>query len=157
MGSEAASSLSAAECRDLRRAAGLMIPADDTFRIPGADDQLIQDDILRSLGRDLPQVRAALAELNAIAGRSFGDLDDAAAEAAVQALHKKASPASVVLGRVVLSCYYRDDRVLISLGVEPRPPFPKGHEVEQGDWSLLDKVKARAPFWRDPEQQTRDA
>ena len=38
MGSEAASSLSAAECRDLRRAAGLMIPADDTFRVPGADE-----------------------------------------------------------------------------------------------------------------------
>jgi len=150
MGSEAASSLSAAECRDLRRAAGLMIPASAEFGVPGADDQPIYDDILRSLGRDLPQVRAALAELNEIAGGQFGDLDDDAAEAAVQALHKKASAASVVFGRVILSCYYRDDRVLVSLGVEPRPPFPKGHVVEQGDWSLLDKVKARAPFWRDP-------
>lgn len=157
MGSEAADSLSAAECRDLRRAAGLMIPASAEFGVPGADDQPIYDDILRSLGRDLPQVRAALAELNAIAGGSFGDLDDDAAEAAVQALHKKASPASVVFGRVILSCYYRDDRVLVSLGVEPRAPFPKGHEVEQGDWSLLDKVKTRAPFWRDPEKSLGDA
>jgi hypothetical protein len=35
-----------------------------------------------------------------------------------------------------------------SLGQEPRPPFPKGHTVEQGDWSLLDPVKARQPFYR---------
>ena len=42
------------------------------------------------------------------------------------------------LVRVVLLCYYRDDRVMRSLGQEPRPPFPKGHVVEQGDWSLLD-------------------
>ena len=52
------------------------------------------------------------------------------------------------LNRVVLLCYYRDDRVMRSLGQEPRPPFPKGHVVEQGDWSLLDPVKKRAPFWR---------
>ena len=25
-----------------------------------------------------------------------------------------------------------------SLGLEPRPPFPKGHVLEDGDWSLLD-------------------
>jgi len=48
----------------------------------------------------------------------------------------------------VLLCYYRDDRVMRSLGLEPRSPFPKGHVVEQGDWSLLDPVKARPPIWR---------
>ena len=52
------------------------------------------------------------------------------------------------LNRVVLLCYYRDDRVMRSLGQEPRSPFPKGHVVEQGDWSLLDPVKKRAPMWR---------
>jgi hypothetical protein len=45
-------------------------------------------------------------------------------------------------------CYYRDDRVMVSLGLEARPPFPKGHVLEQGDWSLLDSVRARKPFWR---------
>ncbi|CAN5132580.1 hypothetical protein BH10PSE6_BH10PSE6_56580 [soil metagenome] len=52
------------------------------------------------------------------------------------------------LTRVILLCYYRDDRVMRSLGQEPRPPFPIGHVVEQGDWSLLDPVKQRAPFYR---------
>ena len=52
--------------------------------------------------------------------------------------------AAATLVRVVLQCYYRDDRVLRSLGLELRAPFPKGYTLEQGDWSLLDPVKARA-------------
>ena len=36
-----------------------------------------------------------------------------------------------------------------SLGQEPRPPFPKGHTLEQGDWSLLDRVRGRPKMWRD--------
>jgi hypothetical protein len=35
-----------------------------------------------------------------------------------------------------------------ALGQEPRAPFPKGHVVEQGDWSLLDPVRARKPLYR---------
>lgn len=35
-----------------------------------------------------------------------------------------------------------------SLGMEVRAPFPKGFDVEPGDWSLLDPVRARAPFYR---------
>ena len=41
-----------------------------------------------------------------------------------------------------------DDRVLRSLGLELRPPFPQGYALEQGDWSLLDPVKARPSMWR---------
>jgi hypothetical protein len=44
--------------------------------------------------------------------------------------------------------YYRDDRVLRSLGLELRAPFPKGYPLEQGDWSLLDPVKARPAVLR---------
>jgi phosphoenolpyruvate synthase/pyruvate phosphate dikinase len=52
-------------------------------------------------------------------------------------------------GRVLLGAYYRDDRVLRRIGREPRAPFPEGHELPAGDWSLLEVVKQRAPFWRD--------
>jgi hypothetical protein len=43
-----------------------------------------------------------------------------------------------------------------SLGLEPRPPFPKGHVVEQGDWSLLDPVRARPPMYRGVNQERRE-
>jgi hypothetical protein len=56
--------------------------------------------------------------------------------------------AVAVLTRVVLLCYYRDHRVMVSLGLEVRLPFPQGHVLEQGDWSLLAPVRARKPFWR---------
>jgi len=52
-------------------------------------------------------------------------------------------PPAATLARVILQCYYRDDRVLRSLGLQLRAPFPKGHVLPDGDWSLLDPVKAR--------------
>jgi hypothetical protein len=50
---------------------------------------------------------------------------------------------------VIVGAYYRADRVLLALGHEARAPFPKGYVLEQGDWSLLDVVRGRKPFWRD--------
>jgi hypothetical protein len=141
--------LSDAEQRDLQRLAGFMVPADAAFGVPGADDALIFDDILRSLGRDLAPVRLALARLRDLAGGDFATLDDAAAETAAMALLATQDATTVALGRAVLQCYYRDDRVVRSLGLEPRAPFPLGHTLEQGDWSLLEAVRGRARMWRD--------
>ena len=141
--------LSPAETRDLQRVAGMMIPASQEYGVPGADDPDIFADVIRSLGRDFDGVRTALAELAALGGKAFADLDAAQAEAVAASFQASGTLGSVTLGRVILQCYYRDDRVLRSLGMEPRAPFPHGHTVEQGDWSLLDPVRSRKPFWRD--------
>ena len=45
-------------------------------------------------------------------------------------------------------CYYLDDRVMDALGIAPYPPFPTGKTIEQGDWSLLDPVKAKSKIYR---------
>lgn len=149
MQSAAETDLSPAQRRDLRRLAGIMIPASEEFAVPGADDAAIFDDILRSLGRDRDSVRAALTQLAAQAGGGFAGLDDARQEAVAAAFLAGDAPDVTILGRVILQCYYRDDRVVRSLGLEPRPPFPKGHTLEQGDWSLLDPVRGRPKLWRD--------
>jgi hypothetical protein len=86
------------------------------------------------------------------AGR-FAALDQDAREAVMARFQNAGGPAVVALSRAVLQCYYRDDRVLIALGLEPRPPFPKGHVLEQGDWSLLDAVRGRGRMWRDVDQR----
>jgi hypothetical protein len=135
--------LSEAEASTLRAFAGTMIPASAAYGVPGADDERIFADILKSLGRDLDDVRSALRRLGA-----FADLAPERRLEAANALRAAGGPDVAALSRVVLLCYYRDDRVMRSLGQEPRPPFPKGHVVEQGDWSLLDPVKRRAPFYR---------
>jgi hypothetical protein len=141
--------LSPAEVRDFRRIAGIMIPSSVEFDVPGADDAVIFGDIVRSLGRDLGSVRAALARLAALSDGSFSELDETRGEAVAAAFLASDAPEVTVLGRVVLQCYYRDDRVMRSIGMEPRPPFPKGHTLEQGDWSLLDPVRAMPKLWRD--------
>src|SRR5258707_2409090 len=125
-----------------------MIPAAAEYGVPGADDDAIFTDIVRSLGRDQSDVRKALA-MPELGGEHFAMLADAQAEATAMALLQRELPEITALGRAVLQCYYRDDRVVRSLGLEPRPPYPKGHVLEQGDWSLLDPVRARPKMWRD--------
>jgi hypothetical protein len=141
--------LSSSETQTLRRVAGMMVPASTEYGVPGAHDALIFADILRSLGRDVTHVRDALAVLAQLVAGNFADLDDPGAELLLQRVLASGGAAATVLGRVILQCYYRDDRVLSSLGAEPRAPFPKGHTLEQGDWSLLDAVRGRARLWRD--------
>ena len=148
MRNDSETGLSPAESRDLRCIAGMMIPASAEFDVPGADDATIFADIVQSLGRDLGHVREALGEFAALAGGAFADLDAARREAVAATFRARGGPA-LALSRVILQCYYRDDRVVCSLGLEPRPPFPKGHTLEQGDWSLLDPVRARPKMWRD--------
>ena len=142
--------LTPAQRDDLRAIAGIIVPASMEFDAPGADDPAILADMLATLGRDAEPVRQALDRLAHLAGGPFAGLDPARREAVAQELRAQGGAAVAVLARVVLQCYYRDDRVVRSLGLEPRPPHPKGHVLEDGDWSLLDPVRARPPFWRQP-------
>jgi hypothetical protein len=140
--------LSASEAADLRCLAGMIIPASAKYDVPGADDDTIFADIVAGIGRDADKVRAALARLRTLAGGSFAALDATRRADVAAKLRAEGGAAVGALTRIVLLCYYRDDRVMVSLGLEARPPFPKGHVLEQGDWSLLDPVRARKPFWR---------
>ena len=140
--------LTPAQADDLRVIAGVIIPASEEFDVPGADDPTIQADIVATLGRDAAFVADALDMLARIAGAPLAGLDPAQRETVAIELRAKGGAAVATLTRVVLQCYYRDDRVVRSLGLEPRPPYPKGHVLEDGDWLLLDPVRARPPFWR---------
>jgi hypothetical protein len=147
MGTDAETGLSAAELRDLRDIAGTMIPEDPALGMPGADDPAILADL--ALGRDLPLVREAVAAIAKKSGGAFAGMDRDKREALINDYHAQGGAPAATLGRMILGAYYRDDRVLLALGLEARAPFPKGYVVEQGDWSLLDAVRKRPPFWRD--------
>jgi hypothetical protein len=140
--------LTADETRSLRLVAGMMIPASAAHGVPGADDDLIFADIVASIGSDMAVVKQALRTLDRLAEGVFAERDVGARLAAAAALREAGGEELLVLTRVVAQCYYRDDRIMQSLGMEVRPPFPKGYTVEQGDWSLLNPVRARAPFYR---------
>ncbi len=136
-------SLTAGQRDDLRVIAGMMIPSSDEYKVPGADDATIQGDILATLGRDTKMVSAALDHIAKLAGKPLAELDDARRDAVVTEFRASGGAPAATLARVILQCYYRDDRVLRSLGLELRAPFPKGHVLPEGDWSLLDPVRAR--------------
>jgi hypothetical protein len=144
----AENALTPAQRDDLRVVSAMMIPASTEYDVPGADDGAIQADILATLGRDTRGVGEALDHLARLAGTPLAQLDQARRDAVAKKFRSSGGTAAVTLIRVVLQCYYRDDRVLRSLGLELRPPFPKGHALEQGDWSLLEPVKARPSMWR---------
>src|SRR5262249_7831753 len=110
------SELTPADLRDLRRLAGLMIHAAAGVSLPGAEDEALSADTARSLGRDQNDVRKALTMLRELAGDNFAALVDAEAEATAMVLLRREVPEITALGRAVLQCYYRDDRVVRSLG-----------------------------------------
>ena len=140
--------LTAGQVRDLRALAGIIIPPSAVYGVPGSNDERIFNDVLRSLDRDRGDIGRALAQLAGLAGGGFADLEPTRRAEVASRFREAGGAPLAALVRVVLFCYYRDDRVMRSLGQEPRPPFPQGHVVEQGDWSLLDPVRARPRMYR---------
>lgn len=47
------------------------------------------------------------------------------------------------------NAYYTNSSILDLIGAPNRPPQPAGYDLEQGDLSSLEAVRARGPIWRD--------
>jgi hypothetical protein len=100
----------------------------------------------------VPAIQQGLAALDAIAreqgAANFAALPAAARSEALRAI-TESQPA--FLGPLLFHTYanyYQQPQVIAGIGLEARPPFPKGHELEPGDFSLLDAVRSRGPIWR---------
>jgi hypothetical protein len=101
-----------------------------------------------------PAVLHGLAALDALAReRSGGAFADVPAGERAALLNELASREPAFLPGLIFQTYvgyYQDPRVLEALGVEGRPPFPQGYEVEPFDPGLLEPVRGRDPLWRRP-------
>lgn len=148
-----ATPLTETEQATLRCIAGHMIPASAEHGVPGADDPAIFADIVRSVERDLPALRDALVAANAAAGGDLASLSRSAQDKALAGFRADRPALAGVIEAAVARCYYRDDRVMAAIGMEPRPPFPAGYAVVRGDWSLLEPVRARGRIYRDADQE----
>ena len=133
--------------RSLQCLAALMIPSSAQWQLPGADDPVIFADIVRSLGRDAAAVGTALRHLDELCAGVFADQTSDQRQHLVSQFRETHGALATVLVAVIVRCYYRDDRVMRSLGMELRAPYPKGFDVEQGDWNLLDPVRARGKIY----------
>jgi len=124
-----------------------VLPASADGRLPAAGQLDLVEQIARTV-RETPMLRpvveyglTALGEL--AAKRADGDLRAVLEEFA--AGDQFFMPAFLFL---VYSTYYQNPRVLAALGLEARPPHPKGHEMEPIDLTLLDPVRRREGMFR---------
>ena len=144
------------ELRTLTCVLDLLIPPSGDGRMPGAGevgigariDQLTQRDPgLRAV------VAAGVAALDAHARAAGASVFAAlAGDARLAALHEVAAAQPGFVPSLIFHTYagyYQEGRVLQGLGLEARPPFPAGHQLDPFDAALLDPVRRRAKLYRD--------
>jgi hypothetical protein len=130
-----------------------LIPADPARGLPGAGALGLARYVTERLGDALATLAPGFSALDAAAGehggRRFADLD-AGDRAAVLRAHAERDPGFLApLLFHTYAGYYQNPTVLEALGMEGRPPHPKGYELEPGDLTLLDPVRARPQLYRD--------
>jgi hypothetical protein len=147
-----AHAFSAEDALIIRRIAGAIIGPSAEHSLPGANDEAIAARILRDGAKHERAIHAAI--------RDFAG--DATARVGLQAFNEAEFSGKLrsflnirpafgsLMIWLVAEAYYQDERVLRSIGMEARPPFPKGHVVEPSDWSLLEPVKRMGRIFRDP-------
>ncbi len=126
--------------------ADLVIPADEALNLPAASDAAIFTQIISRLTPHAELVNETLTALEAQAA-DFAKLNSTEQLAVVDAIGRGA-PLFELVSTAVVQSYYADPRVLASLQLKTEPPFPAGNDLKQGDWALLDPVKARPKFYR---------
>ncbi len=132
---------------------GMIIPASPKYDVPGANDEAIFTDILLTARQYAELFQEGLTSIDQHArdehGEPFSALEHDLRMTIAGHFQQVASRFMRNVVSITVQCYYRDARVMSSLGMEPRPPFPKGFELASGDWSLLDPVRDRGKIWRD--------
>jgi len=148
--------LSSDEERALSEVLNEIIPPSGDGRLPGAGEL--------GLAGYIGQAAQKAPELRPVIAQGLSALDDLARglnapgfaalsrPEKLQVLNELATTHAAFLPSLIFHsyvAYYQNDRVIEALGLEPRPPFPKGYEIEPNDLSLLDEVRERSRLYRD--------
>ena len=134
------------DCAPLRALAGRLIPVSPEFGAPGADDAAIFAEIVAELRPNLAMLGDLVKDIGRTGAQAIAEQPLDVLLADIGTVH---GAAFGLVAMAVIQAYYRDDRVMRSLNLEPRPAFPKGYAVPEGDFTLLDPVRARGRIWRD--------
>ena len=134
-----------------------IIPPSDDGSLPGAGElglvRYIEQAVRRTPELE-PVIARGLAALDVLASRR--DSRDFAALSKpdkVEVMNELAATEQAFLPGLIFHTYvgyYLNDRVIEALGREPRPPHPKGYDMEASDLTLLDDVRRRPKLYREP-------
>ncbi len=102
---------------------------------------------LRQLfGRELSVIEL---EANGKFSHSFLELADDQKDEVLRQVEKKVPEFFKELLQQTYNGYYTNSRVIQLLGLEARPPQPRGYQLEQGDFSVIEKVMKRGTVYRE--------
>ena len=143
--------LDAEQERTLMAILNLIIPPSEDGKMPGAADvgflAYIYNENL------IPWIREGL--INIIEesqnkyGQEFSVISNSGETQLINKFRRKFLKFFNRLTTQVLQCYYQHDDVLEAIGLEARPPFPKGYFLEEGDLTLLEPVYLRGKIYRE--------
>ena len=123
-----------------------LIPPSEDGRMPGAGSLGLAAAVAEETKAAGEVVAAGLAAAEA-AGFAERDLEG---RVALLRDLESSQPAFVpTLFFTTCAAYYQHPKVLVGLGLEPRPPHPKGYALEPGNLDALERVRARGKLYRD--------
>jgi hypothetical protein len=147
------STLTTEQRRTLHRFLDLLIPADAGKGMPSAGQLDFMGYVAEFAADRIPSIQREIDGLNEAArkrhGTAFVELTESEQQVFCDQLFAANPRLAPNIQSQLLNCYYQDDTVVTALGMEARPPFPKGNTVDRGDLSLLDPVRQRAQIYRD--------
>ncbi|MED5262756.1 MAG: gluconate 2-dehydrogenase subunit 3 family protein [Myxococcota bacterium] len=129
-----------------------IIPPGEGDDLPGAGELGLGEALQRKAPELVPLVAEGLGALEReMANRQvadFGGLAESDKRSLLEDLGSEQPGFLPALLFQVYTTYYQHPRVLAALGLEARPPYPLGYELEGGDLGLLDPVRKRPPLYR---------
>jgi len=130
--------------------ANMMIPANGTM--PAATDAEIFPSILERFAENTEATEQICDHILTAAiqqfGVDFGTLSEIQSERVVNEFRVKQPELVRFIQICVASGYYKDARVMASLGVREGPPHPRGYAVGPTEWSLLEPVRVMEKIYR---------
>ena len=132
----------------------LVIPKSKDGKLPGANEIGFHEFIIDfNLNYYLHDLKEGLNSINKSSIKenncNFSKLSSEQKEILIKELRLNENYFLEYFGKLVMVCYYQNDKVIEALGLEARPPFPEGYHVDEMNFELLETVKKRGKIWRD--------
>lgn len=133
------------EMRALTGVLNAILPASADGQLPAAGDLGIATSLREKLADAWPMIARSLDACETAArARGAEHLSALAQEDAAAVLEQVAAEAPAFLDSMIFhayAAYYVHPRVVEALGLETRPPYPGGYQLEPGDLGLLERVQ----------------